>query len=432
MYGIGDAGGSMLLSFPGSYLTLYVTDSLMMSAAFLGTMMLICRLLDGFSDILMGIIIDKTNTKLGKARPWFIASVLPLIMAFVLLFNIPENLGTKGKMVFIYIVYFLMTVVFYTINNIAYHAMLQRFAKSSSDRESISAVRSFLCGLFNAVLNVVIPLVIPVLGGEASQKTWMILAGIVGFVCLVCLGITALGIKERRTESTGEVHGELSSGQNSKAALRFLAKTRYFYIIPIITLLFFASFNMMGINYYYARDVLGNGELAGLITMASMVPSLFIMPLIPKMFKKYGKRNVIVIGLIVAAAASVLILINPYNLVLNIACLVIRCCCTGPLSAGVATFAGDVTDYSEKQVGLRAEGLTTSVYSVGVKIGNGIGGAIVAWGIALGGYTAGLEIQSDSTLTAMKIIFTLVPAVLYILGAVTMAFWDLDGKLKQQ
>lgn len=428
MYGVGDAGGALLLSFPGAYLTLYCTDSLGLGAAFLGTMMLICRLFDGVSDVIMGIIVDKTNTRFGKARPWFVASIIPLVISFFALFNVPASLSESGKIVYIYVVYFLMAVIFYTVNNIAYHAMLQRFSLTAEDRGAVSAVRAFLCILFSAVLNIAVPIVIPSLGGEGAQHTWTVIAGVVAVASLIFLAITAFGIKERLQCTVEEKSAEEKArhAAENRQALNFLLKNRYFYLLILISLVWFASFNMMGIGYYYARDIIGNGALSSVLIMAGMVPSLVSMPFVGFLFGKFGKRKVTVVGLTVAALASLAIYINPASLPLNIVCLVIKCMASSPLMAGVATLAGDVTDLTESEIGVRVEGLTTSAYSIGVKIGTGLGGALVAWGLALGGYNYMLEVQADQTLTAIKATFILVPAILYLLGAAFMAFWKLN------
>lgn len=93
------------MSFPGAYLTLYCTDSLKMGAAFLGMMFLICRFLDGISDIVMGLIIDRTNTRFGKARPWFVGSMIPLVLSFIFIFNVPEGFSNGQRIAYIYALY---------------------------------------------------------------------------------------------------------------------------------------------------------------------------------------------------------------------------------------------------------------------------------------------------------------------------------------
>ena len=277
MYGIGDAGGALILSFPGSYLTLYYTDSIGRAAAFAGTMMLVCRMLDGISDILMGILIDRTHTKWGKARPWFALSVIPLTLSFIALFCMPSGLSAGGQQAYAYVTYFLLTVVFYTINNVSYHAMLQRFSLSAKDRGTVSAVRSFLCVVFAAGMSIATPLLIPQLGGESSQHTWTTLVLLFGGIATVCLLITAIFIKEKlpaNAKPAGEAEKKAGKEETRKA-VKLLLKSPYFYICGGISLVWFTAFNMTGINYYYARDVLGDGELASILSIVSMMPMMF-------------------------------------------------------------------------------------------------------------------------------------------------------------
>lgn len=309
--------------------------------------------------------------------------------------------------------------------------MLQRFSLTPADRGSVSSARAFLCVLFSAVLNIAIPIVIPMLGGESSQNTWTVLAAVVGGVSLVSLALTAFGIKEKIPCTTGTISSQEKEqmSANNKLAMGFLLKNKYFYILILLSLVWFASFNMMGIGYYYARDIIGDGALAGLLIMASMVPSLFVMPLIPALYNKFGKRNVITVGLLVGAIGSLCICINPRSIPMNMLFLVIRCAFTAPLMAGVATLAGDVTDLTEQKLGIRVEGLTTSAYSVGVKIGTGLGGAFVAWALTIGGYNYLLEVQEQFTQNTIIFTFAAIPAILYAIGAVLMFFWNVEKEV---
>lgn len=429
MYGVGDAGGAMILTFPGSYLTLYYTDSVGMAVAFVGTMLLVCRLLDGLSDILMGVLIDRTHTKWGKARPWFALSVIPLALSFIALFMMPKNLTIVGQRAYAYVTYFLLTVVFYTINNVSYHAMLQRFSLTAKDRGTVSAVRSFLCVVFAAGLSIATPILIPKFGGEASQTTWTTLVLIFGGISTLCLLITACGIKEKLpaiAKAPDTEEAKQASKDETRTAVKTLLRCPYFYIAGAISLVWFTSFNMTGINYYYARDVLGDGELASILSIVSMMPMLVAMPFVPMLFNKLGKRKTVVAGLSIGAIASLCILINPHSIAVNAVCLVIKCIGGAPLMAAVATLAGDVTDYNQMRTGIRSEGATTSVYSVGVKLGTGLGGAIVAWALAIGRYDATLAVQPASATSAMIVTLCVIPAILYAIGAILMFRWDLE------
>ncbi len=171
MYAFGDLGSNFVWTFCSSFLTLYYTDSVLLSGAIVGTIMLICRIFDGISDIFAGILIEKTRTKQGKARPWFGATIIPLVIIQLIVFNVPSSLPMGAKLVWVIVSYFLLTVVVYTINNLAYHAMLPRFSLDSEDRNKVSSLRgifSFIAGLVLAILT---PKLLAAGGGEKVQAS---------------------------------------------------------------------------------------------------------------------------------------------------------------------------------------------------------------------------------------------------------------------
>lgn len=150
-YGMGDVGVNLVWTLPSSFLMLYYTDSVGISAAYIGTMMLICRLFDGFSDVLMGVIIDKTHTRWGKARPWLILMTIPMLLSIYFTFKVPAA-GVGMQKVYIFLSYFIMSVICYTAVNLSYHSMLPRFSLTSQDRASVSALRS----IFALIVSVVV------------------------------------------------------------------------------------------------------------------------------------------------------------------------------------------------------------------------------------------------------------------------------------
>ena len=132
LYGLGDVGVNLIWILPSSFLTMYYTDSALLGASFVGTMMLICRLFDGISDIFMGMIIDKTKTKFGKARPGLVFMGAPLILSVVLAFYVPAGISGGAKQVYSFVTYFIMSVICYTAVNLAYHSMLPNCGNSHS------------------------------------------------------------------------------------------------------------------------------------------------------------------------------------------------------------------------------------------------------------------------------------------------------------
>ena len=143
---------------------------------------------DGLSDIVMGMIIDKTKTRWGKARPWLLFMGLPLILPVLLVFFVPTAFSEDMKEVYIAVTYFLMSVICYTAVNLAYHSMLPRFSLTSEDRSSVSAVRSVFSMMATLVVATITPSIIGKFGGFNSQSAWtttVLLYGIIAFVCIM-------------------------------------------------------------------------------------------------------------------------------------------------------------------------------------------------------------------------------------------------------
>lgn len=148
--------------------------------------------------------------------------------------------------------------------------------------------------------------------------------------------------------------------------------------------------------------------------------------LFPKISKKFGKWKCLMVGYGLEILGIIIILIMPHNLMVVIAGLVINGIGGVPHTAGLFALVADVVDYGEWKSGERIDGLTYSATSFGMKVGTGLGSAIVGWGLAWGGYNATLAQQTESTLFAIKALFTYVPLVLFVVGAIILLFANLD------
>lgn len=142
-YAFGDMGCNFIWTTVASFLMLYYTNSVGISAAATGTLMLITRLLDGVSDLVAGFAIDRTKTKWGKARPWILWTAPFMGIGLVLLFSVPETLPSGGKLVYAYITYILMAAVIYTACNLAYTTLLSLITPDPEIRSKISSIRFF-------------------------------------------------------------------------------------------------------------------------------------------------------------------------------------------------------------------------------------------------------------------------------------------------
>ena len=424
-YGMGDVGVNLVWTLPSSFLMLYYTDSVGISAAYIGTMMLICRLFDGFSDVLMGVIIDKTHTRWGKARPWLILMTIPMLLSIYFTFKVPAaEVGMQKA--YIFLSYFIMSVICYTAVNLSYHSMLPRFSLTSQDRASVSALRSIFALIVSVVVATITPMLLAGFGGSTSQAAWSKLNLIYCVVAFVAIMITFSQVKEKKLLDENEQSKQAEPAVPLKEAVKILLSTRYFYISVFLFLSFYISNGTSGIMIYYARDVLGNENLMGLLSMSGMVPLLLAMPFVPALFKKFGKQKPMFVGMIISALCAFLMLLNPKNLMFYVGLSIVKSLASAPVMSALYTFAGDIVDFNQWKHGIRTEGIATSVNSIGMKLGTGLGSALLGWMLAWGKYDAALAEQPSSAITAMIIVAIVIPALVSLTSAVLLYFWDME------
>ena len=199
--------GSIRIAFCAFDNSMIYTDSVLVSAGLIGTIMLALRLADGVSDIIFVAMIEKTHTRLGKARPWFGGSIIPLVAIQLLVYNVPSGLSYRAKLVWIIVTYFLLTVVAYTINNLSYHAMLSRISLDPGDRNKVSSVRGIFAFPAGLLLSILTPILLKSNGGSNERHAWMVTALVFSIACLVLESITFFCVKEKILSSAVYIAG---------------------------------------------------------------------------------------------------------------------------------------------------------------------------------------------------------------------------------
>ncbi|GHU88082.1 MFS transporter [Clostridia bacterium] len=429
LFGFGDMGCNFVWTFTSGFLTLYYTDSVQLSAALVGTLMLVTRILDGVTDIAMGVVIEKTQTRWGKARPWLLFGSIPLALGLVLLFNVPSGVSDGGRNAYVFLTYIFLTVIAYTAVNLAYNTMIPRFSLNPNDRNVVSAVRGIFVIVAALTISVITNPLLDAFGGQSSQRAWSIVSAIYAVLALIFLLVTFLGVKEKIPPSVD------AEGKPQKTpiipALKILLRNKYFYIATLLFVMFYAVTGLGGVTIYYVRDILGDANLYGLVTAIGVAPMLIGVMLMPFFYKKFGKRNVMLLGSVIGTAGCALQLIAPSVLPIYIVGSVVRGFGSIMFSASIFTLASDIVEFSEWKHGIRAEGLVTSVNSFGLKLGTGLGAGLVGWTLSLGKYDANLPAQPDSALASMIILQIGIPLVLSAVQAILLIFWDLE-KLRPQ
>ncbi|MFA8438171.1 MFS transporter [Pueribacillus sp. YX66] len=408
-YGVGSLGLNSSFTLTSSFLTYYYTDSAGITAGAVGTLMLIARLFDGITDLGMGTVVDKTKTKYGKARPWILWMSLPLGLAILSLFTVPD-ISNSGKLMYAYVTY-LAFILLYTMVAIPYKTLLALMTQEQHSR-SLSNLNSAIWFMFGTLI--VMTLTQPV----AANFGWTTLANAYAIVTVIPLLITFRTVKERITSPLGE-----ENNIPLKRGLLALAKNQYWFLITIVSVLFYIILSLVqGGGLYYARWVLGNEDLfpfIGLALTGPMVLGLFFMgPLV----KRFGKKNVMIFGWFVALIGQCIKMIDMYDLPTFLIGSSLAGLGAMPSLGLMVAMLNDTVEYGEYKTGVRTEGLLNSGASFGGKVGTGLGLAIIGWLLSYGGYVGQASEQNELAITMIKYINIHLPIV-FGLSLVTLLFF---------
>lgn len=420
-FAVGDGGCNLVWTTIGSYLTLYYTDSVGIAAATIGTLMLISRLFDGISDLIMGSIIDRTRTRWGKARPWILWSAIPMGVGLIVMFSVPSALSSGGKLAYASVTYVIMAAVIYTACNLAYNTLLSLAAPDPKDRVTMSSIRFFVTMCVVLFINYNCNTFVEKFG-------WTGMATIFGVIAMMLLLITFLGTKELTNvelNTTKEQKPENKLGVGKSFGLLF--KNKYFVFLTIV---FVINYTILGVNnglrIYFARDVLGSAGLMGTLTLCFILPKLLGNLVYPYINKFLGKWKSMMIGYALELIGVIIMAVTEASFTTAVIGLI----CLGiggiPHNAGLFAMVADVIDYGEWKTGVRLDGLTNSATSFGMKVGAGLGSALVGWGLAWAAYDGSLAAQAAGTITGIKLVFTVVPAVLIVVGMIALFFCNVD------
>jgi GPH family glycoside/pentoside/hexuronide:cation symporter len=422
-YGLGDVASVVVWGGVGSFATFYYTNSAGMAAAAIGTMFLISRIFDGISDVIMGLIIDRTRSRFGKARPWLLWMAVPFGAAAVLLFSVPQGWGPGAKLIYAYITYNLLSTVVYTAINLSYGTMTALITDDSRDRTLLNIFRVVGAVFSGIVVNMV---VMPMVGGfGGGPDAWGKTFGALGSVAVVLFLFCFLGTKERVGASAKK-----ENVAPVKVAIKALLKNKYWFLLLCVCITGNISTGAnTGMSVYFAKYWLNNENLVGILALTYALPLLVGLLLVSPLVAKFGKRNMMLVGSTIVIVGTVIQFLQPGSMVIIMVGNIFRGLGLAPGAAVLYVMIADAIDYGEWKTGIRTDGLIYSASSFGIKVGTGLGAASVGWALALGGFDAAAAVQSRSTMTAILVVFICLPIVLSSLAMLVMWQYKLDKEI---
>ena len=266
-YGSGDVAGNVVYAFLSSFVMIYMTNSVGLKAGIVGTLIAVSKLFDGVTDIFFGSMIDKTRTKMGRAKPWMLYGYIGCAVTLVAIFAIPESLGTTAQYAWFFIAYSLLNAVFYTANNIAYSALTALITKNSKERVEMGSYRFIFAFSTSLIIQSVTIKLVDVFGGGAAG--WRTVAIIYAVIGLIVNTISALSVKELTDEELGEgAENSDDEKYNLIEAAKLLFSNKYYLMICVTYILQQIYSAMLSMGIYYMMYILFNKELYAVFSYA--------------------------------------------------------------------------------------------------------------------------------------------------------------------
>lgn len=430
-YGLGDTASNFFFQVFNIFLLYYYTDIFGLSAAAVGTMFLVTKIVDAASDPIMGLIADRTNTRWGKFRPYLLWAAIPYGLCGYAMFANPD-LSDSGKLVYAYVTYTLMMLA-YTAINVPYSALMGVISPSSIERTKVASYR-FICAFAAAWLigTFVTPLKNMLGGGDEAlgfQLTMIIFA----VLSVTLFWITFATTKERVTPVQDETDVRL----DFKAMLGN-GPWVVLFIAAIFTLMNVAVRN--GTLLYYFKYYIGdNGERIFLIfdktavfMSLGLLAMIFGIALTKTLAERFEKRTLLIVLTLLNAVSMAAFYVTPpdqYLLMVVVNC--IGAFVIGPTPALVWAMYADTADYGEWKTGRRTTALVFSSLQFAQKMGLAVGAGLAGVILGLFGFIAN-EVQTETSLAGIRFMFSIMPAGLAVAGAAAIFFYPIRSKLVRQ
>ncbi len=441
-YGVGAIGLDLSYGMFYSYLSIYLTNALGISPAFLLIITPLARLWDGFNDPMMGMIVDRTKTKMGKYRPWIITGATINAVVLCLLFNNPGfAAGSVGLYVYAAVLYVLWGMT-NTLADIPFWSMVPSFASEEKDRNIVSTIARAFSGLGQGIISIFTPIAVAYLGGVAGSKLdsmtsdtlskgfgkWSIITA-VGLIFFAAVSV--LSTKERRIVVNNDKF-------SFKAAINVIKQNDQLLVFMLFAMISNAGFYMTsGISSYYFTSVLGDLTLQSKFNLMGTVGSVLAILVVPVCSKFMNNRSIYKLSLSMAAAGYIGMAIMGYlipgNVTLLGICYILTSLGTGSMFVNQTVMLADCVDYGEYKTGSRNQSLTFSMKGFLQKMAYTIQAIIMYATFTVTGYDGEAAVQTAQAQSAISFLMFIVPPAMMIISFIIFSKkYKIYGEFKQK
>jgi GPH family glycoside/pentoside/hexuronide:cation symporter len=423
-YAGGDLGFCLYWNTFSIFLLIFYTDTFGITAAAAGTMLLVTRTWDNFVDPIMGMVSDRTRSRFGRFRPWLLWMCLPFAISGVLAFSAP-NLSPNGKLVYAYVTVSLL-MLFYTMLNVPYAALLGVITNQGEERTRLSSFRFIGAFSGNLVVQGTLLYLVKHLGHGNKSVGYPLALGVYGFAAMGLFLFTFGSTRER----VQNIKKEKSSVRED---LTDLTRNKPWVILAAINIMFqvWVGIKLAG-QVYYFKYVVGNEDMASSWMFVGTLFSLLGVLSAPWALRLLGGKRTTYIWLSLANAAccAVLFFAGPRDYVLIYGSQILGSLVAGPLNPITWAMFADTADYGEWRFGRRSTGLVFSAGSFASKQGGVLGGAVAAWLLAFYGFKPNIA-QTPSVVFGIRMMVSLLPAAASVITAAVALLYGLNAKMEK-
>lgn len=422
-YGMGDFACNLIWQVISLYLLYFYTDVMGLSPAAIAAMFIVCRILDAITDVLVGFAIDKTKSKWGKSRPWFLFGALPFALAAFLAFSVPD-ISPQGKLIYAYVTYIFLSFM-YTVVNIPLASILPAMTDDVNERTVLATWRKFFAFLGSTIVSATALTMVQVVGKGNEALGFRIVMGIFGIIGCLCFFLTFALVRENNLPKE-------EKKATLKATASSLAQNTPWKLFALnILFMWTGYFLQSSALIYYYKYYIGSTALSSLVaTLMTMIPMAANLT-VPFLAKRLGKRNLYSSAAAVQLLGLLVILFADKNTTIILAGAVISACGYGIKESIYFSMQADPVDYGEWKTGIQAAGTLSSINGFLGKVAQAIAGGVSGLLLAWGSYSDGAAVQTANALFAIKSMYLYIPIILLICSIATMSFYKLDNQFSE-
>lgn len=424
-YAAGDMASCLYFGIFMNFMAIFYTDVFGITPAVLATMLLFTRTWDWINDPIMGAIADRTNTKMGKFRPWILWMIPPYMILGVLTFTTFDLDGTM-KIAYAYVTYTLLMMI-YTAINVPYGALMGVMTAKSDQRTVLASFRfvGANAGIFTVTL--LLPILVKTIGGGNEQLGYSAAMVVISLMAGALFFVTF----KTSTERIKPVH---KKHEPIKQEIKQLLRNGPWLIVIGLSILTVLAQAIRGTPIlHFFKYVVGNEEWGTKLLLYNSMAAIVAVLLSKWIVSLFGckKRAYIILNLLFAAVLVWFYFIPTDNFQLMIVNQLLLALFAAPMMPLFWSMIADTADYGAAKFGHRSTGIIFSAGTASQKIGWTVGPALAMLILSGVGYVANQE-QTVETQKALHLMMSVIPAGFAVLTAIVTCFYPINHKVEKE